>query len=1003
MLPYPALFRSALTAACLWFGSTLNAAPVGYSVREWHEKDGLPADELTGLALAHDGFLWLATNGMLARFDGTVFESMPLPPDVVPQALIPARAANGSNPKTFFLGPISGDSSDIGLWAHDGRSAALQNEPALTGRRPRTLFQAPDGNVWIGCDDGALLRRSGDGTTVVAPPPANSGRKIPGFATDAAGRLWVARGNQLARIEGDRYVDVPWPRNEPELRIASSRHGGLWVFTRTSLYQLNETSDAFDERLRLPELLGAHHLMTALEDRHGDLWVGTRSQGLHRIAGEQITRVPTSSDDIVALCEDAEGSLWVATDGGGLNRLRAQAHQFYDRERGLLDNFSYTVAADNAGAIWLANRDGGVARIVGDTVDPISKRAGWRAFSAKSVYPDPNGSVWITNGLGVFRTVPEQPERISRIAPLSQYRNIRASFVASDGAYWLALDPDRIGRYRDDKLVTFGPEQGFSGREVRAFAEDAQHRLWIGGATGALFRATDTGFVRVDIADAAEAGALQVIRFESDGSLLIGTTRCGVLFVDAEGRGRRRLDRDHGLPNNNVSQILIDNHDHYWFATRGGIFWARGEHVRAFARGEVDDVHTVMLGLDDGVPPLSCLGLYQPAAWKAADGTLWFATRRGILRTDPSSVAAGRDSAAPARLATLSIDDHTVDATPVIEMESSVRKTRMTISVLDLASPGSVLIRCRLDGFDTAWVVLGEDRTLTYPRLPPGTYRLDAMISQGHGGWRPQSSLVIFIVKPQWWQTSWARVAAVLAAGAGLIALTRTIAHRRLRHRLRLAESARLVEQERARIARDIHDDIGATLTRISLLTQSEQQQRPEPSSALEAIYDATRAVTRALDQIVWAINPQHDNVDGFVYYLGNFAQSLLSAAGIRCRLETTDVALDLPLPSQLRHHLFLGCKEALHNAVKHSGATEVTIRIQGRPGALAVTIADDGHGLPADGAVRADPLRTLSGHGLRNLHQHMADIHGRCTISPGPGHGTTIEFLVPLASHPTP
>ena len=979
-------------------------APTEYTLREWHEQDGLPSDEMTGVLQDEQGFLWVASTGGLARFDGAAFEPAEVPSGALTRGLALVRGGESGPTGILTLpGNRPAAAREAGYFQLRDGAFRFEPEPGFSGRTPQVIFSAPDGSLWYGCEEGTVLRRSGRETLVFEAPAdlAELGsKKTPAFATDKDGQLWVLRGNRLGRVQGGQLTEITLAKPEPELRIASSPTGGIWLFTRTALLRWNDT--AFEEVLRLPDLRGAHFVQTALEDSHGYLWVGTRSQGLCRISGRDILPVPASSENIVALSEDSEGNLWAATNGGGLSRLRAKAHQLIDQTNGLKDNFSYTVAEDAAGSVWLANRDGGMVRITNGVIDHAATRWGWRPFSAMSVYPAADGKVWMTGGLGVFRTEAAAPETAERLTPLNHLRSVRATFVARNGDYWLAIDPDRVARWRDGQLTTFGPAEGFDAREVRAFAEDASGHLWLGAAEGRLFRANGERFERVPFPGAENCGALQVIRFEPDGSILVGSTRRGVTVFPAGDFARpRSLDSAHGLPGNNVSQIIHDDHERTWFASRGGVFWIHDSHLREFAAGRSENVHAVMLGKDDDLPYISCLGLFQPAAWKARDGTLWFATRRGVLRTDPSLVNPSNSAPPPVALASITCDGHSRPLETVLAIGSLVRKTQIRLSALNLSAPESVQVRYRLDGFDPDWLILDRARLVTYPRLPPGSYVLNTMASNGSGTWSSQPALLTIVVIPPWWQTPWAQLAGVLGLAVLVGVVVRRRSHRRLRLRLERSENARIIERERTRIARNIHDDLGASLTRISLLTQAAQQVSEVHSPWLEKIYEATRSITRSMDEIVWAVNPEQDHTESLVYYLGNFAQSFLGAAGIRCRLESPDTLPEIPLSSQVRHHLFLGCKEALNNIVKHARASEVTIHLSAGRDALAIAIADNGRGISAMTRVSANPLRATSGQGLPNLQQRMTEIHGTCTITVGPEGGTIVTFTVPLVASP--
>ena len=251
------------------------------------------------------------------------------------------------------------------------------------------------------------------------------------------------------------------------------------------------------------------------------------------------------------------------------------------------------------------------------------------------------------------------------------------------------------------------------------------------------------------------------------------------------------------------------------------------------------------------------------------------------------------------------------------------------------------------------------------------------------------------IVPPRWWQSIWFRLGAVAAVTAALTLIIRAWSHRRLRRRIANLERDTDVARVRARIAQDIHDEVGASLTRISLLTQTSAPNSPDAEN-LERIDETAREVTRSLDEIVWAVNPHHDSLESFVNYLTEFAQKFLGAARIRCRLVIPPQVPAIALPSEMRHDLFLCCREALNNVVKHAGASEVTLRLAIAGTTLVVTIADNGRGLPAEPAT-SPAERISSGHGRRNLMDRMHRLGGACVVESVLAGGTSVTLTAPL------
>jgi signal transduction histidine kinase len=320
---------------------------------------------------------------------------------------------------------------------------------------------------------------------------------------------------------------------------------------------------------------------------------------------------------------------------------------------------------------------------------------------------------------------------------------------------------------------------------------------------------------------------------------------------------------------------------------------------------------------------------------------------------------------------------------------------------LSLVVPEKVRFKYRLDGLDHEWVSAGTKRSASYSYLPPGDYTFRVLACNNDDVWNEAGAQLALIVLPHFWQTWWFRVLAglcIAAAGGGgaLIEM-----QRRMRRKLGILERQRAVERERIRIARDIHDDLGASLTHITMLSQSAltEEDPPDATSDLGQIYQAARDLTHALDEIVWAVNPKHDTLDSLATYLGTFAQDFLEAARIRCRIEVPTHLPPWPLTAEARHNLFLAFKEALNNAIKHSGSAEVRISLAIEHGGFGLQIEDNGRGFSietVESTQSSNPDQPASCYGLRNMRQRLMEIGGSCDIRSAPGEGTTIRLFLP-------
>ncbi|MGC3959518.1 MAG: triple tyrosine motif-containing protein [Verrucomicrobiota bacterium] len=330
------------------------------------------------------------------------------------------------------------------------------------------------------------------------------------------------------------------------------------------------------------------------------------------------------------------------------------------------------------------------------------------------------------------------------------------------------------------------------------------------------------------------------------------------------------------------------------------------------------------------------------------------------------------------------------------------QQVRIQFTGLSFVSPDRVRFKYKLEGLDREWSEASNQRFVQY-NLLPGEYRFVVKACNNDGVWNEGGAAMLVVVQPHFYERWEAKLFAT-AVGLGFVVLAvRRIYVRRYRRKLEQVERQRAIERDRARIAKDIHDDLGAGLTHIALLSELARRDTPQQlPNHVGQISEMARELTRSMDEIVWAIDPHNDTLDSLVSYVTKFAQDYLSVANIRCRL---DVPAELPpyaLPAEVRHNLFLTIKEALNNVVKHARATEAWLRVEVRPTAFSIVIEDNGRGLEAakeegGGARLLQPDRILSGHGLENMRRRLSAIGGRCIIVSAKSAGTRVELSVEL------
>jgi signal transduction histidine kinase/ligand-binding sensor domain-containing protein len=972
-----------------------------FVTHNWRTENGLPQSTATAVVQSHDGYLWIGTYSGLMRYDGVQFvhfdnNNTPELQDKGITCLYEAPDA------ALWIGHFNGgltrykngrfEKVDAGLSWGDGaiRSMAtdnvgdlwLQNDAGLVARLRDGLVLTPptgllsglaqmvgsdQGNIWV-TRDGTLSQLQG--TQFVVLEAGDTNRYVQGMGVARKGGLWVVSGGRLKRWNAGKWGEDlgPVPSDlAPLIQLLETSDGWLAGATADhgfflSVPQPNGSAVQFSRTNGFP----SDWVTSLCEDREGDLWVGTAGAGLQEIRAARVQTIapPDQWQGRAVLCVSAsprDGSLWIGTEGDGLYHYRNGAWENYSVADGLANVYIWSAVEDPRGELWVASWGGG-----------LYERSETRFVTA--------------------------PGTEKSLMPMSAILSSRA------GGVWVGTLTGLL-HYRDGKSEWYGQEGKTGNRFVRTILEVENGPVWFGTSGGGLGCLTNGEVKWLRRQDGLASDYVTSLYRDEHGSLWIGTA-VGLSRLK-DGR-LKNIKREQGLSGDSICDIEDDGAGFFWMGSHEGIIRASKADLDRCADGETSRITCQTLGLSDGMPTLECSG-GVPAGCKTSDGRLWFATSRGLVTIDPKEV---RTNALPPPIV---IESLLVDNIPVVpgtglqpvRIPPGSHSFDFKYTALSLAAPEKVLFKRRLEPVEADWMAPGSARTANYSFLPPGDYRFRVTACNNDGVWNNQGAEFDFSVLPYFWQTPWFR----LLVGAAMVPLVGgfvwLVMRRRMRRKLQVIERQRAIERERARIANDIHDDLGSSLTRISLLSESARGELDNPVQVaidLERIFDTARDLTRAMDEIVWAVSPKHDTLDSLANYLHKFAQDYLESAGIPCRL---DFPLDLPswpVTSDVRHHLFLAFKEALHNAIKHARASEVHILLALEGASVALVVVDNGVGIPAElgspGERKAGEHLTR-GNGLENMRKRLEEIGGRCEVTSEPGKGTKVRLTVRIQVRP--
>lgn len=829
------------------------------------------------------------------------------------------------------------------------------------------LFATAGDVVWFSSSQGGLVRMGKESGLVIWPDSTGNSAPVTQVVDAPSGGVIVRKGNEVWQLLGSRsknldaesedvveILTADLQQRENKGRIGPDGAPGWLVDRSQSIWavspvgELTVTSpEGFKRGIPMPRGSADSHVTEMLEDREGNIWVATalNGLGLFREDRVEVVNAGLSEGAVLAVIEDSRGKVWLGNRRGGVDRIVAGAIEHYDLNGSSGSGQVSALYEDRDGRLWAASTDGPVFRWKDNSfVEQYPGEGGLNKVNA--IYHDRRGTLWFGGQLGLKRS---------------------------------------SGR----RVTEVKAEAGFPGGEVTVMTGGAEDELWLGTAQGFVLKDTDGRLETIATPADLSYSRVSSILVTSADQVWVATLGAGLFFYD--GVRWHRFDRSQGLPDLRLTHVIDDQSGHLWFGSTGGIIRASRVDLLARAKASNSPIHWLRMDRSDGLPTRECVGGHHPAGWRFNDGALWFPTSLGVVRIDPNQTMVNRTPPAVFLRKVIANGISQDLSKGKITLGPGRMRMEFVYHGLNFSSPEKVSYRTRLVGLEKNWREVGPQRLTTYESVPPGNYRFEVIAMNGDGLLSPAPAVIQLEVKPHFWETNWFFVQATLsvilvAGGVGWL-----IARSRLKRRISLLKIRNTREVERARIARDLHDDLGASLTEIALLADlgAEQAVGSAFQKHLDELSNKARMLGLTLDEIVWAVNPREDTLGSLLDYLASFATEFLDRAGIKLRINIASGMPDLPLDANIRHSVFLAVREAFNNIVKHSEAKSAWLNVSIIGRTLNISVEDDGKGV--------DDYALSRGNGLKNFDVRMQACGGRSKVALRAEGGTVVRFLVPI------
>jgi signal transduction histidine kinase len=578
---------------------------------------------------------------------------------------------------------------------------------------------------------------------------------------------------------------------------------------------------------------------------------------------------------------------------------------------------------------------------------------------------------------------------------------IDALCESRDGTLWIGTDDVSIAEYDPSsnifrRHIPDYAKSGGVGAGVIAILEDHTGMIWCAippMGLNSYDRSSDrwTQFVRdaragnVPSSDVAP-GTLSLCE-DRGGTIWVGTDE-GLYKFERETGTFTRFSVKDGLADNVINAILEDERDCLWLCTARGLsrFDPRNGSFRNYDAG-------------DGVT----VGQFRPSTgYRNRKGEMFFGGSNGFIRFHPDSIKDNLYVPPIVITAFKKFDklvslDSAISETRHVELSYKENVFSFEFAALNYSATEKNQYAYKLEGFDNDWIYCGTRRYATYTNLDGGSYIFRVKGSNNDGIWNEEGTSIAVIITPPFWKTWWFTIMFWLTIAGSTGGTIRYVEIRKLKGKLERLEQQQALARVRLRISEDMHDEVGATLTQISILSElarKEGEGSGESADHIKRISEKSREVVDNIGEIIWAIDPNNDHLENLVAYLRQYTFQYFKSSPIQCRLEAPDDLAPLSMSAQARRNIFLVCKESMHNVIKHSQAAEFTLTLRQSPLGLEILMKDDGKGFSTE-------EHSGLGNGLRNMKRRMEEVGGILKIESGPGQGTLTVLTVPLREDP--
>lgn len=995
-----------LLTLCLFFVQKVQAQSLPFRFDHFTIKDGLSQSQAYTIFQDSQGYVWIGTQDGLNRFDGNqikVFKNDPFDSTTLTHNWVWSvqEDSNGDIWVGTFQGLCKYVRSEDKFVQYYHK---LRDSTSISGDRTNYIIKDKKGRLWVSSWGKGLNLYNGktNSFTNFKNDPGDqqsiSDNSVRTLFCDKQGTVWVGTWNGgLNRViedeKGIRFqrFNVPGeygPEGSKRITsIAEDKQGNLWIGDyEVGLVILDRSVNRF---IRVPDFL-KNDVNKIICDTKGNMWIGTnnglrfydnQSKIYHTYQYDIFNPSGINSNSIYALMEDRTGIVWISGNGLNLYDPRKNVFMTFQNRKGDRNSFSqnmiWSFCEDDENNVWIGSESGPL-----NVFNPKTKsfrqmsirdhRGNIASNISKIIYKD--GVFWIGSFNGLIRYEKNAEKATfyfgTHHSTLGKITMVSELLMDDDQTLWIGTNENGLLHYnpQTEKVIQYrsdpDDENSIGSNLINSIYKDRKGNLWIGflGAGMSMFdrgteKFTNYRYDRKNVNGLSDQVVVSIT--QQNDSIFWICTHSGLNKLNVNtGKFTHFFEKD-GLANDVVYEMLDDKNGNYWISSNGGLsqFNPKTYTFKNYTE-------------DDG---LQSNEFNSKAFMKSSVGQFYFGGVNGFNVFNPDEIK--EDTTPPALIIQgFTIFDKSYLPQQNISLEYFQNYITFSFAALEFSAPDKVKYEYKLEGFDRHWIKAGNGREAHYTNLDPGRYTFHVKAANPDGYWTEPGTFATITIHPPFWRTWWFTVLVILTSACVIYAI----------HRNRLEQSLK-VERLRNKIASDLHDEVGSSLTRISIYSDLVRNGTEETESTLylKDISNLSREVVSTMSDIVWSIDNRNDTLGALIIHMKDFATEVLQAKNIDLDFSIRGIDESKSLDPALKQNIYLIFKESIHNIVKHAEARRVYVSLINEEGKFSMVIKDDGRGFDQD--------ERNSGNGLRNMQRRAEVVKGDFQIQID--NGTTLTL----------